>query len=173
MRRGKDCFWSTSILDFQILQGSVATQLRWGGSLYNISIQNFLWNLTVKELWKSVFICRSYDQTQSGCFFLEHHHHHNRFTALFPGPPRWAGARRELLDFMVQGKINRGRHTNHPAGRHTNWTKQSPPPPSPSFFTGWRPILPPNQQCQSTEGNTVYIITNQLKNMFHSDSALC
>ena len=26
--------------------------------------------------------------------------HHNRFTALFPGPPGWAGARRELLDFM-------------------------------------------------------------------------
>jgi len=25
--------------------------------------------------------------------------HHNRFTALFPGPPWWAGARRELLDF--------------------------------------------------------------------------
>jgi len=45
--------------------------------------------------------------------------HHNRFTALFPGPPRWAGARRELLDFMVQGKINRGRHTDHPAGRHS------------------------------------------------------
>jgi len=29
-------------------------------------------------------------------------HHHNHFTALFPGPPGWAGARRELLDFMVQ-----------------------------------------------------------------------
>jgi len=24
---------------------------------------------------------------------------HNHFTALFPGPPGWAGARRELLDF--------------------------------------------------------------------------
>ena len=39
--------------------------------------------------------------------------------ALFPGQPRWAGARRELLDFMVHGKINRGRHINHPAGRHS------------------------------------------------------
>jgi len=38
-------------------------------------------------------------------------HTHNRFTALFPGPSGWAGARRELLDFMVQGKINRGIHT--------------------------------------------------------------
>jgi len=27
------------------------------------------------------------------------------------------GARRELLDFMVQEKINRDRHTNNPAGR--------------------------------------------------------
>jgi len=46
---------------------------------------------------------------------------HNRFTALFPGPSGWAGARRELLDFMVQWEIN----TDHPAG--------CPPPPSPIF----------------------------------------
>jgi len=31
--------------------------------------------------------------------------HHNRFTALSPGPPGWAGDRRELLDFIVQVKI--------------------------------------------------------------------
>ena len=57
--------------------------------------------------------------------------HYNRFTALFPGPPGWAGARRELLDFMVQGKINRGRHTDHPAGCHFIRSNQRPPPPSP------------------------------------------
>ena len=33
---------------------------------------------------------------------------HNRFTALFPGPAGSVSARRELLDFMVQGEINRG-----------------------------------------------------------------
>ena len=60
--------------------------------------------------------------------------HHNRFTTLFPGPPGWAGARRELLDFMVQGKINRGKHTDHPAGRHSIRTNQCPPPPSPIFY---------------------------------------
>jgi len=60
--------------------------------------------------------------------------HHNRFTALFPGPPEWAGARRELLDFMLQGKTNRGRHTDHPAGHHSIQTKQCPPPPSPIFY---------------------------------------
>jgi len=53
-----------------------------------------------------------------------HHHHENRFTALFPGPPGWAGASRELLDLMVQGKINRGRHNDHPPGRHSTWTNQ-------------------------------------------------
>jgi len=58
-------------------------------------------------------------------------HHHNFFTALFPGPPEWVGARKELLDFMVQGKTNRGRHTDHPAGCHSIWTKQWTPPPFP------------------------------------------
>jgi len=37
----------------------------------------------------------------------------------------------KLLDFMVQGKINRGRHTDHPAGRHSIRTNQCPPPSSP------------------------------------------
>jgi len=32
------------------------------------------------------------------------------------------------VEFMVQGKINRSRHTDHPAGRHSIWTKQCPPP---------------------------------------------
>ena len=76
--------------------------------------------------------------------------HHNRFTALFLGPPGWAGARRELLDFMVQGKINRGRHTDYPAGRHSIRTNQCLPHDPPIFFTGQIPFLPPNQQHQST-----------------------
>ena len=75
------------------------------------------------------------------------------FYSLFPGSPGWTSARRELLDFMVQGKINTGRHTDHLAGRHSIRTNQCPPPPSPIFFTGRMPFLPPNQQHQSTEGN--------------------
>jgi len=74
-----------------------------------------------------------------------YHHHHNRLTAPFPGQPWWASARRELLDFMVQGKINRGRHTDHPAGCHSMRTNQCPPPPSRhhvaalhiDIFTAW------------------------------------
>ena len=67
---------------------------------------------------------------------LQHHHHHNRFMALFPGPCGWAGARRELLDFMVQGKINRGSHTDHPAGRHSIRTNHSHLHHPPIFFYG-------------------------------------
>ena len=56
------------------------------------------------------------------------------FYGPFPGPPGWASARRELLDFMVLGKINRGRHTDHPAESHSIQTNQCPPPPSPHFL---------------------------------------
>ena len=70
MIRGRDCFWNTNILNFQISQSSVATQLRWGGSLYNRSIENFLQNVVVKELWRSAFICRSYDQKTKWLFFF-------------------------------------------------------------------------------------------------------
>ena len=62
--------------------------------------------------------------------------------------------KREPLVFMVQGKINRGRHTDHPAGCNSIRIKQCPPPPSPYFFMGRMPFLLPNQQCQSTEGNS-------------------
>jgi len=61
----------------------------------------------------------------------EKNNHHNRFMALFLGPPGWTSARREPLDFMVHGKINRGRHTDHLAGRHSIRTNQCPPPPTP------------------------------------------
>ena len=37
---------------------------------------------------------------------------------------------------MVQGKINRDRHNDHPAGRHSIRTNQCPPPPSPPYFYG-------------------------------------
>jgi len=56
------------------------------------------------------------------------------FYGPFSGPPRWAGARRQLLDFIVQEKINRGRHTDNLAGRHFIWTNQCPPLSSPIFY---------------------------------------
>ena len=63
------------------------------------------------------------------------HHHHTTtvLRPLFRDHPGEPVAKRELLDFMVLGKINRGRHTDHPAGCHSIRTKQYPPPPSPHF----------------------------------------
>jgi len=98
---------------------------------------------TCDHEWSWTALWNEYDSRNSGLFInckcckfskYIHHHQHNHFTALFPGPPKSVNARRELLDFMVQGKTNRGRHTDHPAGRHSIRTKQSPPPPSLIFM---------------------------------------
>ena len=70
--------------------------------------------------------------------------HHKRFTALFLGQPGWAGARSKLLDFIVQGKINRGRHTFYPAGHHSIQTNHCPLPLSPHIF--YRPDALPVAQ---------------------------
>ena len=79
------------------------------------------------------------------------------FYGSFSRTTRWPSARRELLDFMVQGKINRGRHTDHPAGRHSIRTKQFPSPPSPIFLQVRCP------SCRQT--NSV----KALKELAHSD----
>ena len=65
-------------------------------------------------------------------------HHHNRFTALLPGPPGWAGARRKLLlDIMVLGRITRGRHTNNMGGHYSIQTnQQSISTNFPHFYAG-------------------------------------
>jgi len=67
-----------------------------------------------------------------------------------PGEPE---PEEKLLDFMVQGKINRGRHIDHPDGRHSIRTKQCPPLPSPIFY---RPdALPAAQPTVSKQIKTL------------------
>jgi len=83
--------------------------------------------------------------------YYYYYYYYNHFTALFPGPPGWADARRELLDFMVQGKINRGRHIDHHAGRHSIRTNQCPPPPSPHFLQAGCPSC-----CPTNSGMMVW-----------------
>jgi len=73
-----------------------------------------------------------------------------------PGPPGWAGARRELLNFMVQGNTNRGRPTDHPSGRNSIRTNQCPPPPTPKFF--YRPdVLPAAQPTVSKHWRQYFV----------------
>ena len=45
---------------------------------------------------------------------------------------------------LTEAKINRGKHTDHPAGCYSIRTNQCPPPPSPHFF--YRPDALPAAQ---------------------------
>jgi len=63
--------------------------------------------------------------------------------------PGWGDARRELLDFMVRGKINRGRHTDHPAGCHSIRTNQCRPAPSPHFLQTRCPSCRPTNSVKA------------------------
>ena len=86
-------FAAQQFLSRNVLQGSVSTCLRYGGIFNHHAIENLLLSLLVKDFWKSLT-----------------HTHTQPFFGPFFGTTGWAGARRELLDFMVQWKINRGRH---------------------------------------------------------------
>jgi len=94
-------------------------------------------------------------------------HHHHTTTVLqpfFQDHPAcgWARARRELLDFMVQGKINRGRHTNHLAGRHFI----RPPPPW-KKFSDYLPVLT-MRGFSLTESQTMYTLWELLISLYDS-----
>jgi len=72
---------------------------------------------------------------------------HTTTTTVLYGP--FSGTTRvsrcqKRTDFMMQGKINRGRHTDTLAGRHCIQTNQCPPPPSPHIF--YRPDAIPAAQ---------------------------
>jgi len=60
--------WSWHFLNSDISQGSVVTQLRCG-EISQGFVANLLVNLSVKEVWRSVNIWRSYGQYCSALFF--------------------------------------------------------------------------------------------------------
>ena len=74
-------------------------------------------------------------------------HTHNHFTAIFPGLPAWAGARRNLLDFMVQGKITEADTPTIRMGATPSELIIDPPPspPFPPIFTSDALLLQPSQ----------------------------
>jgi len=72
----------------------------------------------------------------------------------FYGTTQVSRCRRELLDFMVQGKSNRGRHTDHPARRHSIRTNQCLPPPSPIFLQAGCPPCRPTNSVKALKANT-------------------
>jgi len=81
---------------------------------------------------------------------------HNHFMALFPGPPRSAGARRNLLlGFMVQGKITEADTLTIRLGTTPSRLISNSPPSSPHFYAG----------CPSCRNPPIYPGLGQAPNM--------
>ena len=84
-----------TLLNSDISQGRVVTQLRCGGIINKGFVVNLLVNLPVKEFWKSVNIWRSYGQYHSGVFFLLTH-------GVYNVPPRRRQASGKFLLTCVE-----------------------------------------------------------------------
>jgi len=83
-------------------------------------------------------------------------HTHTRLTALCPGLPRWAGTRKvKPIWILPQQETVSGSGISWAICKSAPCSREiTTPAPHYSVFTGRMPFLPPNQQCQSTEGNT-------------------
>ena len=57
---------------------------------------------------------------------------------------------------MGQGEINRGRHTDHPAGRHSIRTNQWPPPPSSHFLQARCPSCRPTNSVKALKATSAF-----------------
>jgi len=71
------------------------------------------------------------------------------------GLPRWTGTRKvkPIRILLTQGTVS-GCGISWAICIYAHRSRQiTTPAPHNSVFTGWMPFLPPNQQCQSTEGN--------------------
>jgi len=69
-------------------------------------------------------------------------HTHTTILQPFPGPPRWAGARRELLDLWCNGRLTEA-DTDQSAGRHSIRPTSAHLPPSTHFLQAGCPSCRP------------------------------
>jgi len=76
------------------------------------------------------------------------HHHHNRFTALFRDHPDESVPEENFWTFWCKERLTEA-DTNHPAGRHSIWTNQSPPPPSHHFLQAGCPSCRPTNSVKA------------------------
>ena len=99
-------------------------------------------------------------------------HTHTRLMALFPGLPRWASTRKvKPIWILLKQETVSGSGISWTICKSAPCSKQitMPAPHRSVFFIGRMPFLPPNQQCQSTEGKIhthirrKYIHTHQVK----------
>ena len=102
----------------------------------------------------------------SGVCVCVYPHTHTRLTALCQGLPGWDGTRKVKPIWIYWSKkqwvavASAGPYAN----LHIAPDKQPCQHPITQFFTERMPFLPPNQQCQSTEGNYTERYTKKLNN---------
>ena len=82
-------------------------------------------------------------------------HTHTRLTALCPGLPRWVGTRMvKPIWILLKQETVSGSGISWAVCKSASHSRQiTTPVPHHSVFAGRMPFLPPNQQCQSTEGH--------------------
>jgi len=85
-----------------------------------------------------------------------HTHTHTRLTTLCPGLPQWAGTRKvKSMWILLKQKTVSGSGISWAICKSAPRSRQiTMPAPHCPVFSGRMPFLPPNQQCQSTEGKT-------------------
>ena len=81
----------------------------------------------------------------------------------FPGLPGWASTRKVIpIWILMKQREWQWHQLGYMQVCTSLQTDNHASTPPLSFFTGWMPFLPPNQQRQSTEGNiSALIITNK------------
>ena len=82
-------------------------------------------------------------------------HTHTRLTAVCPGLPGWAGARKvKPIWILLKQETVSGSGISWAICKSASRSRQiTMPAPRHSVFTGWMLFLPPNQQRQNTEGS--------------------
>ena len=88
-----------------------------------------------------------------------HSHTHTRLMALFLGLPGWAATRKvKPISILLKQETVSGSSISWTICKFASRSRQiNMPVPHHSFFTSRMPFLPPNQQCQSTEGADAWL----------------
>ena len=111
-----------------------------------------------------------------GAYHFCNIHTHTHLTALFLGLPRWAGARKvKPIWILLKQETVSGSGISWAICKSASRSRQITMlvPHHSSFFAGRMPFLPPNQQRQSTEGNTSVIWVEVSIFSKHITSVIC
>jgi len=126
-------------------------------------------NFSIRDIVQPSMICfLSY----LDCFCITHTHTH--LTALCPGLPRWAGTRKvKLIWILLKQETVSGTGISWAICKSAPRSRQiTTPAPHRSVFYRPDALLPPNQQCQSTEGTVHFYSVSVLLSFINCPSMM-